>query len=85
MPQRDSAQKYLEKLYTRQLLKLRDRAYRVCNFNGNLPRNPFVNVTDYLTVRVSEIRRELSKREHIPNKQEAKQIRRQNALEKKHR
>jgi hypothetical protein len=79
MPQRDSAQKYLEKLYTRQLLKLRDRAYRVCNFNGNLPRNPFVNVTDSLTVRVSEIRRELSKREHIPNKAEAKKIRQEKA------
>jgi hypothetical protein len=79
MTQRNSAQKYLEKLHTRQLLKLRDRVYRVCNFNGNLPLNPFVNVTDSLTVRVSEIRRELSKREHIPNKAEAKKIRQEKA------
>mgnify|MGYP003651129237 CR=1 FL=1 len=85
MTQRDSAQKYLEKLHTRQLLKLRDRVYRVCNYGLTRGFQPVYDVTDTLSVRAYEIKRELSKREHIPNKQEAKQIRRQNALEKKHR
>jgi hypothetical protein len=79
MTQRNSAQKYLEKLHTRQLLKLRDRVYRVCNYGLTHGFQPVYDVTDTLSVRAYEIKRELSKREHIPNKAEAKKIRQEKA------
>jgi hypothetical protein len=79
MTQRNSAQKYLEKLHTRQLLKLRDSVYRVCDYGLSRGFQPVYDVTDTLSVRAYEIKRELSKREHIPNKAEAKKIRQEKA------
>jgi hypothetical protein len=85
MMQQETAQTYLETLHTRQLLKLRDQVYRVCHYAITHGYEPVYHISDNLSVRGYEVRRELSKREHIPNKQETKQIRQQNALEKKHR
>jgi hypothetical protein len=79
MATRDSAKAYLEKLHTRQLLNLRDHAFAICKPTRTLPKDPSIDVTDCLSVRVSEIRYELSKREHIPNKAEAKKIRQEKA------
>jgi len=46
-------------------------------------REAVYDVTDVLTVRMSEIKRELGKREHVPNKAEAKKIRQEKAKNKK--
>ncbi len=83
MTSRNSAQAYLEKLHTKQLLQLRDAAYRVSCIGMDTDREAVYDVTDVLTVRMSEIKRELGKREHVPNKAEAKKIRQEKAKNKK--
>ena len=83
MTSRNSAQAYLEKLHTKQLLQLRNAAYRVSCIGMDTDREAVYDVTDDLTVRISEIKRELSKREHVPNKAEAKKIRQEKAKNNK--
>jgi hypothetical protein len=83
MTQQNSAQKYLEKLHTRQLLALLARMRHVCGFSIPNEWSPVYHITDNLSVRMWEVKQELSKREHIPNKAEAKKIRQAKAKAKK--
>ena len=62
----------LSKLHTKQLLQLRNRCYRV---HGDKLSNYWEYFVD--GIRFSLIKQELDGREHIPNKQESKQIRKQ--------
>lgn len=83
--QAELAQSYLGGLHTRQLLKLRDKAYAVSNIGLDLGQTAYVDVDSRLSVSIHQIRDELSKREHVPNTQEARVIRQQRAKEKKNR
>ncbi len=82
-----TAKDYLASLHTRQLLKLRDKAYAVSNAGGLLApdRMAFVDVSPTLSVSVADIKGELATRPHVPNKAEAKKQRQQAAHEKKNR
>jgi len=71
---------YLKGLHTRQLMNLREDCYRFGNegtYIGNTSSNKWVTV--------EQVNAELSTREHIPNKKEAKEIRQQKALAKRNR
>jgi hypothetical protein len=70
---------YLNGLYTRQLMQLRDQAhhygYDQCS----------VDQQGYCVVTSDQIKEVLATREHIPNKIEAKRIRQMIAHNKRHR
>lgn len=87
MQQDVAAKEYLATLHTRQLLKLRDKAYAVSNAGGLLApdRMAYVDVLPTLSVSVGDIKAELATRPHVPNKAEAKKLRQRAAHEKKNR
>jgi len=74
-----TAEEYLEGLHTRQLLNLRKTAYAVSNYGRYSDQKASVIVTPLLAVTLDQIKAELSKREHVPNKTEAKRIRQEKA------
>lgn len=78
----DSAQRYLKRLHTLQLKKLREKAYAVSRMGGQQDRMSYVDVTNTLTVSVQQIKDELRTRERVPNKAQAKVIRQQKAKER---
>lgn len=70
---------YCRGLHTRQLMKLRDECFRYGH--GGV----FINSANDKWVDLEEVNAVLSTREHVPNKEEAKEIRRKKAHSKRHR
>lgn len=68
----------LSRIHTRELLAWRDKCY-ACGGSYDPTENHGPEVS------IKEIKAELAKREHIPNKKEAKAVRQQKAHAKKHR
>lgn len=72
-------QEYLKSIETRQLMSWRERAY-ACGGNYT-PFNPHSNTAMFFSI--EDLKAELSTREHIPNKKEAKVLRQTKAKERK--
>lgn len=68
----------LSKVSTRKLLVCRDMCYK---FGGVYDPTGY----DEIMMTLEEVKEELAKREHIPNKTEAKRIRQKNAKSKRNR
>lgn len=66
---------YLQSLHTKELLQLKNKCYK---YGGTEVRIKHLG----LTIHLDNITSELSKREHIPNKLQSKEIRRNNAKER---
>lgn len=73
------APEYLKTLHTRQLMNLRDECFRY-GHDGT-----WHNSSNTRWISTEQVNAELSSRKHIPNKAEAKEIRRQKAQSKRHR
>lgn len=71
---------YLGGLHTKQIMNMRDEAYHYGHDQVNMLDHP-----PYNPVTMDQIREVLATREHIPNKAEAKEIRRQKAHAKRNR
>lgn len=69
---------YLQSLHTKQLMNLRDQTYAT---------DEAWEIVDGVFLKISreEILAELNTREHVPNKKEAKEIRRQKMKERQNR
>jgi hypothetical protein len=77
---------YLRTRHTRVLMKMRESVYRVSGYNRyelkdeEVFYDPFVTHLNYVSL--AQIKAELATREHIPNKKEARQIRKARARRK---
>lgn len=70
---------HLNKLHTRQIMQLRKEALMFCNNQTT------VDPGGWCVITLDQINQILTGREHIPNKAEAKEIRRQKAHSKRNR
>ena len=62
---------YLKRCHTRVLMKYRDKCYKLNGYYDILENNSACVVTE------DQIRAELATREHVPNKKEAKALRKE--------